>query len=300
MNFIIFLCINYYFYTNDDKYFWISSGVRNNSLDGGCANSTWQKNIEPHCFAPHLADAGYQTFYAGKYLNNYGFNQAGGVKYIPPGWSHWFGLVGNSKYYNYDISNNGMQQSFGSNYSTDYYTDVLRRQGLSFLKSLPSAPNTPPFVLVIGTPSAHAPFTPAPQYNDTNKGETSPRIPNWNIAPSPNKHLLMQQVPKMNATTASQSDQSYDFRHGTLKSVDDLVAAIYQQIDDMGQMNNTYFFYTSDHGFHSGEFGMGFDKRQIYENDIRIPYFWKGPGIPQGAKTDITALNIDIALSINI
>ena len=43
--------------------------VRNNSLDGGCANVTWQKEIEPHCFAPHLADAGYQTFYAGKYLS---------------------------------------------------------------------------------------------------------------------------------------------------------------------------------------------------------------------------------------
>ena len=44
----------------------------------------------------------------------------------------------------------------------------------------------------------------------------------------------------------------------------------------------------------SGEFGMGYDKRQIYENDIRIPH-WKGPGIPKGVKTDIIALNIDIA-----
>ena len=64
-------------------------------------------------------------------MNNYGFPAAGGVEYIPPGWSHWFGLVGNSKYYNYDISNNGMKQSFGSNYSTDYYTNVLKKQGLS-------------------------------------------------------------------------------------------------------------------------------------------------------------------------
>ena len=59
----------------------------------------------------------------------------------------------------------------------------------------------------------------------------------------------MQQVPEMNATCSAQSDICYEKRHGTLKSVDDLVAAIYQQIEDMGLINNTYFFYTSDHGY---------------------------------------------------
>jgi len=268
--------------------------VTNNGLGGGCSNTTWQKDVEPHCFAPHLADAGYQTFYAGKYLNMYGFPKAGGVEHIPPGWSHWFGLVGNSQYYHYSISNNGMRQSFGTNYSTDYYTDVLKRQGLNFLQSLPTT-NTPPFMMVLATPAAHAPFTPAPQYNNTDSGVKSPRIPNWNVAPSPTKHQLMQQVPQMDDKVAEQSDISYQKRHGTLRSVDDMVAAVHGQIEKMGLMDDTYFFYTSDHGFHSGQFGMGYDKRQLYENDIRIPYFWKGPGIPKGVRTDMTALNVDIA-----
>lgn len=54
--------------------------VTTNGLAGGCNNITWQTDVEPHCFAPHVADAGYQTFYAGKYLNMYGFPKAGGVE----------------------------------------------------------------------------------------------------------------------------------------------------------------------------------------------------------------------------
>jgi len=47
-------------------------------------------------------DAGYDTAFIGKYMNNYGkiyFSKT--VKessYTPPGWNFWAGLVGNSVY----------------------------------------------------------------------------------------------------------------------------------------------------------------------------------------------------------
>ena len=66
----------------------------------------------------------------------------------------------------------------------------------------------------------------------------------------------------------------------------------------MGLLNNTYFIYTSDHGFHLGQWGMGYDKRQLYEHDLRIPFYISGPGITPGSSTDIVALNIDIAPTI--
>ena len=66
----------------------------------------------------------------------------------------------------------------------------------------------------------------------------------------------------------------------------------------MGILDNTYFIYTSDHGFHLGQWGMMFDKRQLYEHDLRVPFYISGPGITQGATTDIVALNIDIAPTI--
>ncbi|KAG7232645.1 hypothetical protein INR49_008267 [Caranx melampygus] len=68
--------------------------VINNTLEGNCSSRAWQKSEEARTFPALLkAAAGYQTFFAGKYLNQYGHSEAGGVEHVPPGWSYWIGLV---------------------------------------------------------------------------------------------------------------------------------------------------------------------------------------------------------------
>lgn len=68
---------------------------------------------------------GYKTFFGGKYLNRYGNPQVGGPQHVPPGWDEWYGLVGNSRYYNYTLSVNGQPERHGDSYGTDYLTDLL-------------------------------------------------------------------------------------------------------------------------------------------------------------------------------
>lgn len=68
---------------------------------------------------------GYKTFFGGKYLNQYGNPQVGGPQHVPPGWDEWYGLVGNSRYYNYKLSVNGQPEKHGDSYGTDYLTDLL-------------------------------------------------------------------------------------------------------------------------------------------------------------------------------
>ena len=41
----------------------------------------------------HLSRAGYRTFFAGKYMNQYGELDVGGVQHVPPGWHTWAALV---------------------------------------------------------------------------------------------------------------------------------------------------------------------------------------------------------------
>ena len=48
--------------------------------------------------------------------------------------------------------------------------------------------------------------------------------------------------------------------------MDDLLEGVLNQIPDM---DNTYVIFTSDHGYHMGQFGMTIGKRLLYEIDIR-------------------------------
>lgn len=41
----------------------------NNSVSGGCYGEHWKTNAENHTFPVYLQRNGYNTFYAGKYLN---------------------------------------------------------------------------------------------------------------------------------------------------------------------------------------------------------------------------------------
>ena len=55
---------------------------------------------------------------------------------------------------------------------------------------------------------------------------------------------------------------SFKNRWRSLMSVDDVIEAVMGEVEAAGVMNNTYFFYSSDHGFQLGEFNILIDKRQ--------------------------------------
>eukprot|EP00948_MAST-09A_sp_MAST-9A-sp1_P002367 g2367.t1 len=283
-------------------------GARNNSLPGGCASRDWQKTSEADATVVHLAKAGYNSLYAGKYLNNYGFPTVGGVKYIPPGWTEWYALVGNSRYYNYTVSNNGVAETHGDNYEADYFTDVLKRRAVKFIKEqglekkkrrggeMGSDKDGRPFFLMVGTPSAHASFTPAPQYEPSLDDQSeAPRTPSFNnIEANIGKHKLLRDLPPMDDSIISQTDEIFRKRHSTLRSVDDLVEEVVNALISINELENTYIFFTSDHGFHLGQFGMSFDKRQLYESDINVPYLVRGPGIGRNSTSKRSITHVDL------
>lgn len=77
-----------------------------------------------------LQQNGYSTFFAGKYLNEYDGDE------VPPGWSDWFGLVGNSKYYNYLLNENGIVHSYTDKYLTDLIVSFSWKDGRTFRVNL--------------------------------------------------------------------------------------------------------------------------------------------------------------------
>jgi arylsulfatase A-like enzyme len=51
----------------------------------------------------------------------------------------------------------------------------------------------------------------------------------------------------------------------------------------MGELENTYIFFTADHGISVGRHGLT-GKQNLYEHTWRVPFIVKGPGIKSGSR----------------
>ncbi|XP_076664914.1 N-acetylglucosamine-6-sulfatase [Andrena cerasifolii] len=270
--------------------------VVNNSISGGCNSIEWQKAQEPNTFAAHLKrEMQYETFYAGKYLNQYGHKDTGGAGHVPAGWDQWAGLIGNSKYYNYSLSINGTKEKYGAD-PTEYLTDVISNMATNFINARHT--NDRPFLMVLAPPAPHAPFTPAIRHFDIYKDTKAKRTPNFNMPTQMDKHWLVERGPSpLPDDILPKLDEIYRRRWETLVAVDELVTNVYQSLKLQNLLNNTYVIFTSDNGYHVGQFSMPMDKRQPYETDVRVPLLIRGPGIA-ASKISAPVSSVDLFSTI--
>ncbi len=83
--------------------------------------------------------------------------------------------------------------------------------------------------------------------------------------------------------------------------LDDQIKDIMETLKKKGLKENTYIFFTSDHGLAVGEHGL-MGKQSMYDHSIRVPLMVVGPNIPKGKKIDtdiylqdVMATALDIA-----
>ncbi|XP_046573863.1 N-acetylglucosamine-6-sulfatase-like [Haliotis rubra] len=264
----------------------------NNSVAGNCSSPDFQKTQEINAFPVFMKQQGYSTFFAGKYLNLYGEDTTGGVQHVPPGWDSWVGLVGNSVYYNYNLSINGTRETHGSNYTEDYLTDVIHRRGMEFL-SYQNADT--PFFMMLSTPACHEPWTSAPQYEDHFSDIVAQRTGSYNVHGKDKHWIIDQAITPIPNDTATYIDGIYRNRWRTLMSVEDMVEDVVSTLLKKFGLDNTYIFYSSDNGYHIGQFSLPMDKRNLYEFDVRVPLLVRGPGIRPRSVNKENVLNIDFA-----
>ena len=77
------------------------------------------------------------------------------------------------------------------------------------------------------------------------------------------------------------------------ENIDRQVARVLKKLKDMGELENTYVFYTADHGMAIGRHGLQ-GKQNLYEHTWRVPFFSMGPGIKAGSRAPGNVYLLDV------
>ncbi|HVT17016.1 MAG TPA: sulfatase [Thermoanaerobaculia bacterium] len=239
-----------------------------------------------------LQAAGYRTAFMGKYLN--GYPDTAAPNYVPPGWNEWDSPAAGNAYgeLNYTLNENGTLVKYG-NQPADYLTDVLSRKAAGFIQK--AGADRQPFFLFVATYAPHQPATPAPRHAGAFPGAKAPRPPSYNEADVSGKPAWVQAKPLLGPRQQMQMDALYRRRLQSMLAVRELLEHVLDTLRTAGQLNDSYLFFTSDNGFHMGEHRLHAGKLTAYEEDIRVPLFVRGPGVPAGQVREELVGNLDLA-----
>ena len=251
-----------------------------------------ERGHEERNLATALHDAGYRTALIGKYLN--GYPRREDMTHVPPGWDEWVSPVQGSPYaaYRYTLNVNGKLVKHASK-PEDYITDVLAKHATEFVRD--AAEGDQPFFLYLATFAPHKPATPARRHAGLFPGLQAPRTPSFNEANVRDKPARLRALRRLRPHHIATIDALYRKQMLSLQAVDEAVAALVEALRETGQLDNTYFVFTSDNGFHMGQHRMEPGKYTAYESDVRVPFLVRGPGVPAGVTVSALTSSVDLA-----
>jgi N-acetylglucosamine-6-sulfatase len=271
-----------------------NTGVRNNgTLPDGGFDAFQSHGDEDRTFAVHLHDAGYRTAFLGKYLNGYSPTSSTNKSApgpVPRGWDYWYGLGRAYSSYGYTANDNGRLDRHGSA-PADYLNTVLSDHAASFLDS--AATRRAPFLLEVASFTPHSPYVAAPADQGTFTSARADRDAAWDTLPT-DPPAWLAGVPPLDSEAQRTLDRVQVRRVQAVQSVDRMVAGLQDRLAANGQLADTVFVFSSDNGYHLGEYRLRSGKQTAYDTDIRVPLIVAGPGIPANTVDTNMAENIDL------
>lgn len=238
-----------------------------------------------------FSGAGYNTGLVGKYLNRYAYDDG-----PEPGWTRWDALTrGVYDYEDFSFHADGDEEHFRGSYVT---TQVERRTNDTVRRF---AASSRPFLLF----SWHV----APHYRyDEERRPAPPRA-------APGDERLFQQATPPSFDKPSHAerrveDQQRVFRNRdvppegpiraefrarlrSLQAVDRAVASLVETLQETGEWEDTYLFFTSDNGYLLGEHRY-VGKNVLAEEALQVPLLVRGPGVAAGSTSSAPASLVDL------
>ena len=89
--------------------------------------------------------------------------------------------------------------------------------------------------------------------------------------------------------------------YALLSHMDEQIGIILNALEASGKMDNTYIFFSADHGLSVGHHGL-IGKQSLFDHSVRVPMMVLGPNIPKGQRLeqevyvqDIMATSLELA-----
>lgn len=256
--------------------------------------------------ATQLSHDGYRTALFGKYMNGL----ANIAPRIPGGWTQFAANITSSNwperswsdFYALEgtrwpdarrlrSSSEGDESGFFT-HVTEYSPYFYRNRALSFVEKAAGAP----FFLYLALRAPHMPATPDPddaglfggfEYSGRAYGEADlDDKPAWVRFEA----QRFQQWRRSRGDLPRRSLRS-------LQAVDRVVRSIYAKLEQLGELDRTWIFFTSDSGFHWLEHRLS-NKGSPYEEALRVPLIVVGPSGHRGVDDHLVEANVDIGATI--
>jgi N-acetylglucosamine-6-sulfatase len=246
-------------------------------------------------FPQYLQKAGYRTAYVGKWH----MGEDAESDQPRAGFDHWISFRGQGVYSNPVLNINGERRQVQG-----YTTDILTESAISWLEG--QRKQSAPFFLYLSHKAVHAEFEPSPRHQNRYAKESIPypdsmanTVNNYREKP----RWVEEQRNSWHGVDYMFHGQ-FDFdtfyrRYAeTLLALDESVERVLEFLDRSGLAQNTLIIYMGDNGFLLGEHGL-IDKRNAYEESMRVPMLAYAPGlIKPASKVTTVVRNIDVAPTI--
>jgi arylsulfatase A-like enzyme len=82
-----------------------------------------------------------------------------------------------------------------------------------------------------------------------------------------------------------------------IESIDRQIGRVLAKLEAMGELENTWIFFTSDHGIAIGRHGLQ-GKQNLYEPSWRVPFIVRGPGIKAGSRAQGNIYLLDVLATL--
>ena len=249
-----------------------------------------QKNIDPHpldeqSIGAIFNRAGYKTMRTCKKGNSY------------PGANKQFRVIK-------DASKRGGTEENGSAWHA--------KQVLDYLNDRENKQEEDPFFIYFGFSHPHDPRNGTPElltkYGAVNHIDTT-SLPPLNSRQPPlqenylsehpffHGHPTLRDEERVSGVWKRRDEQTVRNELGReyacSENIDIQLGKVMKKLEDMGELDNTYIVYTSDHGIAIGRHGL-MGKQNLYEHTWRVPFIVQGPGISSNKRVEGNIYLLDV------